>query len=356
MSNPDKSYIEARLEKSGGTIEFVASDETLDRQGEVIPIDSWDLANFKRNPVLLVNHDYQVQNIVGRAENVRIDKRAGKAALLFEPIFHGITQLAREVEAMVQEGILNTVSVGFLRSGPSKDGDKPHNELMEISFVPVPANPRAERIRSLLDPQLSETELAAVKSFAGIDSAGGRKQGPDMAEMQKAADMMKRSREMADNAVSMMNDMMSGMDKDFKATEIQTLIFDKAKFETAAEAQAWAKDHDFRSDKVDETTDSWRLRQFDPGKCREGSFGTIDVTDGVKGVVCVPDKGARSCDPNFDNDASGRGETIATPEPGKGQAKKGRAGAKNLEIRVLQHLAREVNGALYKLKSQHNNG
>jgi hypothetical protein len=48
-----------------------------------------------------------------------------------------------------------------------------------------------------------------------------------------------------------------------KQFEIQTLIFPKMHW-TEEEAVSWAKEHDFRADKVDETEDSWRIRQFDP--------------------------------------------------------------------------------------------
>lgn len=148
---------------------FIASDETLDRQGEVIGIDTWDLANFQKNPVLLVNHDYRVETIVGRAANVGFNMVDGNKVLTFEPEFHGLTQLSREVQMMVEQGILSTVSVGFLRRSPRDDGDTKINELMEISFVPVPANPSAERIRSIMSDQLSVEEIMAVKHFAGIE-------------------------------------------------------------------------------------------------------------------------------------------------------------------------------------------
>ena len=72
-----------------------------------------------------------------------------------------------------------------------------------------------------------------------------------------------------------------------QAGDIQTLIFDKERFETRAEAVKWAKDNDFKSEKVDETEDSWRLRQFPPGDCKTG-FRTIEITDGVKGALCLP--------------------------------------------------------------------
>lgn len=46
--------------------------------------------------------------------------------------------------------------------------------------------------------------------------------------------------------------------------EVQTLIFPKAKWDSLADARAWARDHDFSSGSVDETDTSWRFRQADP--------------------------------------------------------------------------------------------
>lgn len=68
-------------------------------------------------------------------------------------------------------------------------------------------------------------------------------------------------------------------------TKIQTLIFSKEKFKTADQAKKWAKDHNFKSGKVDETGESFRLRQVDPGKFKKGSLRTISLTDGVKSVI-----------------------------------------------------------------------
>ncbi len=149
-----KKFIQAVLKKDGDKITFVASDETLDRGGEVVPIDSWDLRNFKRNPVLLVNHDYKVENIVGAAVHIRTEKNQ----LLFEPDFHEITQLSKEVKAMVEKEYLNTVSVGYMPHGPKKDGDMGTNELFEISFVSVPANPSAERLSVMMAKSAEEIE------------------------------------------------------------------------------------------------------------------------------------------------------------------------------------------------------
>lgn len=70
-------------------------------------------------------------------------------------------------------------------------------------------------------------------------------------------------------------------------TTIQTLILSKERFETKAEANAWIRDNDFniKSGAPDETEDSWRYRQREPSEFAEGSFRTIEITDGVKAVV-----------------------------------------------------------------------
>lgn len=68
-------------------------------------------------------------------------------------------------------------------------------------------------------------------------------------------------------------------------TTIQTLIFNKKKFKDAASAKSWAKSHDFKSGKVDETDTSFRLRQRETGSFTDGSFRTIELADGVKAVV-----------------------------------------------------------------------
>lgn len=149
-------YLKAALLKTAdGKIQFVASDETVDRSGESIPADTWDLSNYLKSPRLLVDHDYRVQSIVGVAANTRVEEKK----LVFEPVFHELTEMAKTVKRMVEEGVLDTVSVGFLRKQDEKGAVK--NELMEISFVAVPANPNAR--------MLSADELAvAAKSIEGF--------------------------------------------------------------------------------------------------------------------------------------------------------------------------------------------
>ena len=141
-----KRFLETTIERKDDKIVIVASDDSVDRMGDTIPIDSWDLRRFKKSPRLMVDHRHLVEKIVGRAVKIKIDKKLGQ--LTFEPDFHGITQLSKDVEEMVKTGNLNTVSVGFIHhpKEEKKDLDKNEkfvfegkNELIEISFVTVPA-------------------------------------------------------------------------------------------------------------------------------------------------------------------------------------------------------------------------
>lgn len=87
------------------------------------------------------------------------------------------------------------------------------------------------------------------------------------------------------------------------ATEVQTLIFPKKHWENADEAKKWAKDHGFKSSKVDETGSSYRFRQKDPSLFDENSFRTICLT------------GAKRDDPG--SDACRVKAVIGTPKGGE---------------------------------------
>lgn len=157
----ERKHLQAQLTKAAdGKISFVFTDETVDRHGDSIPLTSWDFSDFLKSPRLLVDHNYKVSAIVGVCKNLR---KIG-AQYAFDPEFHDITELARETKAMVEQGVLDTVSVGFMQE---VKGDKTINKLLEISLVAIPANPSARRL-SILDalPTEQETGVAAyVKGF-----------------------------------------------------------------------------------------------------------------------------------------------------------------------------------------------
>lgn len=240
MPKPQKEYLQFKVaEATKEKVTIVASDETLDRYGEVVPLDAWDLRNYKNNPVLLVDHDYKISNIVGRAKNLKVANNA----LTFEPEFHDITPLAREVARMVEEGFAPAVSVGFLPHGPKKDGDRGSNELLEISFVAVGANPNALAL--------------AMKS---IDA--------------------KQERQVFNWS----------QEKNAEALELQRIEFSQKQFEDEQSVKSWLTNHDFKSDDVVASGESWVAKQFDLKACGEDVTEVKFSDDGVVGYACRPKK------------------------------------------------------------------
>jgi len=127
------------LERRGQDFIAVASDESMDRTGESIPVESWDLTDYEKNPILLFAHDYKIPPI-GIAKKIWIDTK--ERALKFIPEFQTITKFGRDIKRLFEQGFLKTFSVGFL---PVYDDESElvANQLLEISAVPVPANPNA---------------------------------------------------------------------------------------------------------------------------------------------------------------------------------------------------------------------
>lgn len=130
---------------------FVISTDEKDRMGEVVE-QSWDLENYKKNPIVLFGHDPSKPGyVVGRATEIVADKDGDKNITLGTVQFaeEGTSDDADTVWKLVKQGILRTVSVGFIpHTFKTLDDDDEtdvlaDNELLEFSIVPIPANPSA---------------------------------------------------------------------------------------------------------------------------------------------------------------------------------------------------------------------
>lgn len=132
---------------SDGGLEFVLSDETVDRYGDIIEAKGWVLTNFKKNPIALFAHSGVFP--IGTWSNLRVEgsKLIGKLNLAAR----GTSARIDELISLVEQGILRAVSVGFvpIKSEPINP-DRPYGpqkytkqELIETSLVSVPANPAA---------------------------------------------------------------------------------------------------------------------------------------------------------------------------------------------------------------------
>ena len=132
-----------------GGMTFVASDNTVDSYGDIIEVSGWDTSVYESNPVVLFGHD--ATNIVGRSS--RVWRAGGKLMASIELARQGTSALVDTCRALVEQGILRAVSVGFSPTTPpepiiNKSGEMTGfryngQRLLEISLVAIPANPSA---------------------------------------------------------------------------------------------------------------------------------------------------------------------------------------------------------------------
>jgi HK97 family phage prohead protease len=131
------------------TYRFVASTDTIDRHGERILVSAWKLDNYKKNPIILFGHDaWSLENAIGKSVAIEIQENK----LVIDVVFSQANERAQKVRAMVDEGVLNMVSVGFIPKKIETIDGVPtitEAELLEVSIVQIPANPEAESIRTL---------------------------------------------------------------------------------------------------------------------------------------------------------------------------------------------------------------
>jgi len=147
-------------------LDFVLSDESVDRMGDIIRADGWDLSAFRKNPIALLGHNHE--NVIGVWENVRVEGRKLMGSLrLAKP---GTSPLIDTVRSLIDQRILRAVSVGFqpIEAKPrSKSGgyDFIKSALHEVSVCAVPANPQALAVaKSALSPEIFN------KLFVQMDS------------------------------------------------------------------------------------------------------------------------------------------------------------------------------------------
>lgn len=180
----------ASIDESKFTATFVISDESVDRQGEIIKQDGWDFKNYLANPVVLFGHDsYDLP--IGKTIDIKVEDGKTLATIEFAA---AIYDKAATVFNMVKAGILNTVSVGFINKEylDGEDYDNyvlTKNELLEISIVPVPANPNAI-VLAAKDGLISKKDVAFLtkayeKELEGLNKLKDNDNLEDMEQLQQ---------------------------------------------------------------------------------------------------------------------------------------------------------------------------
>jgi HK97 family phage prohead protease/HK97 family phage major capsid protein len=148
-------------------MEFILSDESVDRMGDTIASEGWDIKAFKKNPIALFNHNPSFP--IGKWSDLRVEDKGLRGKLQLAP--EGTSDRIDEIRKLINAGILKAVSVGF-RDIESEPLDRKNpfgglrfmkQELIETSLVAVPANPNALAIAKSLKVSPQTLDLVFAK-------------------------------------------------------------------------------------------------------------------------------------------------------------------------------------------------
>lgn len=161
VSKEFKEAIEkTKASTDSGTFEVIISTADEDRQGEVIDQSGWDFTHYKNNPIVLWGHNYFDLPIGVTDEIYTNDKNQTVAKGRFAP--EDANPFAQQVRRLYDAKIIKTTSVGFIAR--EMEGNViTKAELLEFSFVPVPANPMALSLAKQF--QFNESELMTKGLF-----------------------------------------------------------------------------------------------------------------------------------------------------------------------------------------------
>jgi len=169
---------------------FVGSTEDVDRDGDILRVNGWDLAAYKQNPLFLWMHD-AFGLPIGRA--VKVTKNLADKRLEFEIEFvrMEVYPFADTVRRLYLGKFLRATSVRFRPQKvlvPKTEEERQamglgpfgieyvKQELLELSAVTVPANPQALRLSvggMLAEKSLGPKDLELVdRQIAAAESRG----------------------------------------------------------------------------------------------------------------------------------------------------------------------------------------
>jgi hypothetical protein len=185
------------IDESQGTVEYVASDETVDSYNELIRAKGWRFTHFEKNAPFVDSHRYDsVEDQLGKVIDFKVSK-----GRLIETVKWAIdvpdNRLAQLGFAMTKAGYTKAVSVGFWpvkavskwdsdlteyrkeieKLGlDERDGPKTiyqEQEQIELSAVVIGANPnalaRAFKANVLSDSDLDFLSQRSAALDTGID-------------------------------------------------------------------------------------------------------------------------------------------------------------------------------------------
>jgi HK97 family phage prohead protease len=131
------------VNKEQREVAHLITTKNPDRVGDVVEAGGADLANYLRHPVVMANHSYRIEDVIGRAVSLQIDDDG-----IFARTKYRDTPLGRDAFNLAAEG-LGAWSIGFRpikfaamkdEKGITKGFRFTKWELLEYSQVAIPMN------------------------------------------------------------------------------------------------------------------------------------------------------------------------------------------------------------------------
>ena len=210
-------------DSGAAVLDFIASNDALDRCGEIIDPSGWQLGNYRRNPVFQNAHQYgDILFTLGKALITEVragDPGAEREALrgphLFQRIEFAVevNPIARVAYGLYRGKFLSAVSVGFIplrwvnadgsehaagQGGPGGRASRStlpfrrkyvEQELLEVSAVGIPANPEALQL-GLKAGAIEKGDLREMlEVLTAVSRAGGQGPAPGTKEEFRSTQM-----------------------------------------------------------------------------------------------------------------------------------------------------------------------
>lgn len=204
-------------------LRFVISDETQDSDDDILLFEGWNLSRFVKNPIGLYMHQYD-KPAMAKAVNIIKDEMNRTIMIDFKfPSFDEMSsderfvsdwaKLTDTIFNLYKNGYMNAVSVGFDSNDFTKNPNSQYGRiyknknLLEVSFVSVPANENA--LRTAKSKGFIDDEgIKALKQFEEKSEKGDDKMEDDKKTIKTGNTLNVKNRENLLNMINMMNSAM----------------------------------------------------------------------------------------------------------------------------------------------------
>lgn len=183
-----------KVDEEKRTVEFVASDGSVDSYNTVLPVDKWSLERYKKNGIVGYMHDVYGESwtksadpddVIGKGEAFVEDNQL-IVRITFEPA--SLNERADKIFRKLLFGSLHAVSVGFRATKKGHMGDEDRGEdpnvyyyggmeLLEVSVVNIPSN--ANALKRAMEEERANWELEETREIEEIRKPEDGSQDPE---------------------------------------------------------------------------------------------------------------------------------------------------------------------------------